>query len=70
MRRFLYSLLLTFTLIVSTASVGQPARSQTAPGPCSPGGVCDLLYQGCKKGGSKSTCEAQRISCLEYWGCL
>ena len=71
MRRFLFSLLLTFTLIASAASVGQPARSQTQPGPCSPGGVCDLQYQRCKpKGGSKSQCEAQRLACWEYWGCL
>ena len=68
MRRFLFSLLLAFTLIAS-APINRPARSQT-PGPCSAGGVCDRLYQRCKaQGGSEASCAAQRLSCWEFWGC-
>ena len=70
MRRFLFSLALAFALVASGSVADRGAISQVAPGPCSPGGICDRLYQRCKaQGGSESQCAAQRLSCWEFWRC-
>jgi hypothetical protein len=70
MRRFLVSLLLASALVESASVTGQTTRSQTPPGPCSPGGVCDHLTQRRKaQGGGESQCAAQRLACWEYWRC-
>lgn len=76
-RRLLRGMLLTAVVVTALPAAVQapltvnlPLMMGRPPGPCSPGGVCDRIYQQCKRqGGSESSCAAQRLSCWEYWRC-
>lgn len=67
--KLLAVLVVTFALL-SHAPATNNAVAAAPPGPCSPGGTCDRLYQSCRANGTaESTCRARRLSCWEYWGC-
>jgi len=68
--KLLAVLVVTFALLSHTPATNNVAVAAAPPGPCSPGGTCDRLYQSCRANGTaESTCRAQRLSCWEYWGC-